>query len=73
MNELKINGYWKSVIAWFMGEKKKTLNIRSLPGNIRFIIEFIMNLLSLMAPISFIVFSDSLGLENLFNRFVNEV
>ena len=55
------------------GRKKQTLSIGSLIRGIGFIIEFIMNLLSLMAPISFIVFSDSLGLRNPFNGLVGEI
>ena len=56
-----------------MGEKKKTLIIRSLIRSIGFIIEFIMKLPSLVTLMSFIVFRDSLGLENSFNELVDEL
>ena len=73
MNELEIYGHWKSVIAWFMGEKKKTLIIGSLIRSIGFVIEFITKLSSLVILMSFISFSNLIGLENSFIRLMNEI
>jgi len=54
-----------------MGGKKKTLNIECLDSNIRFIIEFRMQLSRLVTLIPFIVFREPLGLENPFNRLMD--
>jgi len=56
-----------------MGEKKKTLIIRSLIRSIGFIIEFIKKLSRLVILMSFIVCRDSLGLKNPFNGVVDEL
>jgi len=55
-----------------MGENKKTLCHWEL-RSIRFIIEFILKLSSLVALMSFIIFRHSLWLENPFNGLVNEL
>ena len=47
--------------------------IESLIRRLRFIIEFIMELSCVVILMFFIVFRESLGLENLFNGFVNEL
>jgi len=57
----------------FIGENDQTLAIESFIRSIGFIVEFIMKLSSLVTLISFIVFRDSLRLENLFNGLVNEL
>jgi len=44
MNELKINGHWKTLLVWFIGKKEKTNDFGSLVWNIGFNIEFIMKL-----------------------------
>jgi len=56
-----------------VGVNRKTLVIGNLMRSIGFIIEFIMKLSSLVTLISFIIFRDLLGLENLFNGLVNEI
>jgi len=57
-----------------MGEKeKKILNVGGLFRSIGFIIEFIKKLSSLVTLISFMVFKDSLGLENPFIELINEI
>ena len=48
-------------------------NIGGLIRSIGFIIQFIKELSSLVTLISFIVFRDSLGLENPFNGFMDEL
>jgi len=56
-----------------MRENKKTLISRSLIRSIRFIVEFIIELLSAMALMFFIVFRDSLELEKPFHGLMNEL
>jgi len=56
-----------------MEGKKKILNLGSLVRCTGFMIEFIMKLSSLVTFMSFIIFRDSLGLENSFNGLVSEL
>ena len=63
----------RSLISWFMVEKKKALNIGSLISNIGFITKFIMKLPSLVALMSSIMFNDSFGMETTLIGFVNKV
>jgi len=55
-----------------MGANKTTLISGSLIRNMGFIIEFIMELSSIVTFMSFTVFKDSLGLESPFTGVVNE-
>jgi len=56
-----------------MGEKRKSLSIRTSIRSIGFIIEFIIKLSSLVALMTSIVFNDSFGVETIFIEHVSEV